>query len=260
MVFHMYGLTEMSVWQTMTRLDTEEMVELMPIYVPGSNLLSDTDIHCEATSGDIEIRSEKRKCWILDQQKGNQSELEISATLRTGDIGHWSDDGKMLSWSGREDDVVKILGRKVSLEEVAEALSRELLTPSVCVLEAETNLLHAFIKTEAALTESSVLAAARRTLSAHQLPARVHFLPEFPLTEHGKTDLRHLRDLAARTEPSRGQSCQFSEREPGEKCGELWESLVGSRPSGEDNFLTAGGDSFSALALVNSLRWEHPVK
>ena len=158
-------------------------------------------------------------------------------------------------WRGREDDVVKILGRKVSLEEVAEALSRELLTPSVCVLEAETNLLHAFIKTEAALTESSVLAAARRTLSAHQLPARVHFLSEFPLTEHGKTDLRHLRDLAARTEP-----CQFSERELGEKCGELWESLVGSRPSGEDNFLTAGGDSFSALALVNSLRWDHPVK
>ena len=68
-VFHMYGLTEMSVWQSMTRLETKEMVELLPILVPGNNLLSDTDIHCPNTGGDIEIRSDNRKCWILDQQK-----------------------------------------------------------------------------------------------------------------------------------------------------------------------------------------------
>ena len=70
-VYHMYGLTEMSVWQTMTRLETEEMVELMPIFVPGSNLLSDTQIDCAdtETGGQIEIRSDNRKCWILDQQK-----------------------------------------------------------------------------------------------------------------------------------------------------------------------------------------------
>ena len=162
----------------------------------------------------------------------------------------------MLCWRGREDDVVKILGRKVSLEEVGDGLSRELMTPVVCVLEARTNLIHAFIKSEASdLTEASVLDAARRGLSPHQLPARVHFLPEFPLTQHGKTDLRHLRDLAARAEPSQGQSCQLSESEMGEKCCELWESLVGSHPAEQDNFLSAGGDSFSALALVNSLGW-----
>ena len=73
-VYHMYGLTEMSVWQTMTRLETEEMVELMPILVAGSNLLSDTIIDCAdtETGGEIEIRSQTRKCWILDQQKSKQ--------------------------------------------------------------------------------------------------------------------------------------------------------------------------------------------
>ena len=159
-------------------------------------------------------------------------------------------------WRGREDDVVKILGRKVSLEEVGEGLGRALLTPAVCVLEAESHLLHAFVKSAADLTETSVLAAARLSLSAHQLPARVSFLPEFPLTEHGKTDLRRLRDIAARAGASRSRSCQVSEREIGVKCGELWESLLGSAPAGQDNFLAAGGDSFSALALVNSLGWE----
>ena len=94
----------------------------------------------------------------------------ISATVRTGDIGCWSEDGRMLVWSGREDDVVKILGRKVSLEEVGEGLGRALLTPAVCVLEAESHLLHAFVKSAADLTETSVLASARLSLSAHQLP------------------------------------------------------------------------------------------
>lgn len=39
-VYHMYGLTEMSVWQTMTRLETKEMVTRMPILVTGKNILS----------------------------------------------------------------------------------------------------------------------------------------------------------------------------------------------------------------------------
>ena len=38
-VYHMYGLTEMSVWQTMTRLN-QEIIDTMPVYIPHSNLLS----------------------------------------------------------------------------------------------------------------------------------------------------------------------------------------------------------------------------
>ena len=36
----MYGLTEMSVWQTMTRLETKEIIARMPILVPEKNILS----------------------------------------------------------------------------------------------------------------------------------------------------------------------------------------------------------------------------
>ena len=39
-VYHMYGLTEMSVWQTMTKLESKEMVARMPILVQGKNILS----------------------------------------------------------------------------------------------------------------------------------------------------------------------------------------------------------------------------
>ena len=73
-VYHMYGLTEMSVWQVMTRLETAEMVEEMPVYVPGHNLLSDTAVDCN--DGQIEVRSETRQCWIRDRDKSRFS-IEI---------------------------------------------------------------------------------------------------------------------------------------------------------------------------------------
>ena len=69
----MYGLTEMSVWQAMTRLETEEMVEEMPVYVPGLNLLSDTTIDL-TDDEEIEICSQSRKCWILHEDKGRTSQ------------------------------------------------------------------------------------------------------------------------------------------------------------------------------------------
>ena len=73
-VYHMYGLTEMSVWQVMTRLETAEMLEEMPVYVPGHNLLSDTAVDCN--DGQIEVRSENRQCWIRDRDKSRFS-IEI---------------------------------------------------------------------------------------------------------------------------------------------------------------------------------------
>ena len=69
----MYGLTEMSVWQVMTRLETEDMVEGMPVYVPGLNLLSDTAIEV-TDDGEIEISSQNRKCWILHQDKSTRKQ------------------------------------------------------------------------------------------------------------------------------------------------------------------------------------------
>ena len=118
-VYHMYGVTEMSVWQVMTRLETEEEIQQMPIFVAGHNLLSDTQIHC--TGGQIDISSNNRQCWIVDQDKSKNLdrnyflilflEMQISSEVNTGDIGSWSEDKTMLFWKGRKDDVVKIFGR-----------------------------------------------------------------------------------------------------------------------------------------------------
>ena len=45
-VYQLYGLTEMSVWQSMVKLEPKE-IETMPVYIKGRNLITQTQIQCE---------------------------------------------------------------------------------------------------------------------------------------------------------------------------------------------------------------------
>ena len=51
------------------------------------------------------VRSKERRCWVGGEEMGE---------VMTGDIGYW--EGSKLYWEGRKDDIVKVIGKKVSLE------------------------------------------------------------------------------------------------------------------------------------------------
>ena len=101
------------------------------------------------------------------------------------------------------------------------------------------------------LTEADVYTAARTSsLAPHQLPARVHLLDSLPLTSHGKTDRAQLRAAISRT-PDSSSAEAPSAAEVRSSLQLSWRAVLGSDPADEDNFVVCGGDSFSALALVN---------
>ena len=56
-VYHLYGLTEMSVWQSMVRLGPGE-VDCMPVYIKNRNLITQTQISCQ--EGAITLSSKTR--------------------------------------------------------------------------------------------------------------------------------------------------------------------------------------------------------
>ena len=85
-IFHLYGLTEMSVWQVMTRLDTMERLLNPPVYVESENLLSGVVVAC-GENKEMIVRSEERRCWV-----GGEEVREVM----TGDIGYW--EGASLYW------------------------------------------------------------------------------------------------------------------------------------------------------------------
>ena len=93
-------------------------------------------------------------------------------------------------------------------------------------------------------------AARTSGLAPHQLPARVHLLASLPLTSHGKTDRKQLRAAMSRT-PDSYSAVAPSAAEVRSSLQLSWRAVLGSDPADGDNFVSCGGDSFSALALVN---------
>ena len=83
MVFHMYGLTEMSVWQTMTRMTSERMIIEMPILVKHQNLLSGKTI--SSLREDIKKKTVERVKTALLGARGSEKFL-VSSCFDSDDV------------------------------------------------------------------------------------------------------------------------------------------------------------------------------
>ena len=88
---------------------------------------------------------------------------------------------------------------------------------------------------------------AKDNLAPHEIPGKVTCVKEFPVTDHGKVDKRKLVTTSSQDLPSKLQGEDLLRA--------LWAAVVGSPPSESDNFVSCGGDSFSAVTLVNSLEF-----
>jgi len=253
-VFHMYGLTEMSVWQSMVKCDSNELLDMMPIMIRDKNLLRETQL--KLVDNQIVISSHTRGCFF---KKSLQSEMLLLKEVETGDLADWSEiNQNFLIWRVRNDDVVKIFGKKVCLNEVGDVLSKELDTNVVCLgindtLNADNIGVCAFVQNnKRRLSEYDVYKTAKRCLTAHKVPAKVIIMDDLPVTSHGKFDKFQLKGIAC----SKQDDLSLDDKK--KHLHQAWKSIIGTPPDNNDNFVSCGGDSFSALALVNMLRFNHP--
>ncbi|MEU8610120.1 amino acid adenylation domain-containing protein, partial [Actinoplanes sp. NPDC048791] len=162
---------------------------------------------------------------------------------RTGDLGRWL--GDTVEFLGRNDDQVKVNGHRVELAEVEAALLRRLgVREAVAV--ARRNSLHAYVVGED-LDPQGLLATLREELPAYLVPATVTVLDAVPLLPNGKRDRRALPDPAA--------TVAAPPRTPREAlvCERLASVLGVDSVGVHDDFFAAGGDSISAIRLVNLL-------
>ena len=230
-IFHLYGLTEMSVWQSAVVLDTPSLLSRPPILVANvKQLLSETlvrlDDQCE-----LIVSSSSRRCLVEG--------LEV-AEYKTGDLGHW--EGDLLFCDGRTDDIVKVLGKKVSLARVEAVLTNALSTKVVCTTEDSFLVAVVEDNKDHEMAALEVIKAAREHLETHELPSRIRMVAEVPVNVHGKVDRRRLGEEVSRSKETLEQWLH-----------QAWAILTGTGPCLSDNFIENGGDSFSALLLVNQL-------
>ncbi|MBK6015417.1 class I adenylate-forming enzyme family protein [Streptomyces sp. MBT53] len=123
---------------------------------------------------------------------------EGERALFTGDLCSMDEDG-YLYFHGREDDIYKSRGFRVSALEVeAAALDVPGVEGAALVVPgADRPVLY----TVGAPDPSEVMAGLRERLDDHKLPVRVQTVPRLPLTSNGKVDKKTLRESLVPGEP-----------------------------------------------------------
>jgi len=204
---------------------------------------------------------------------------------RTGDLGRWLRTGN-LQILGRSDTQVKLRGQRVELGEIEHRLaSWPGMQQAVAIVETQpdqSQILRSFVTMTArtAMPEYrewvSYLSA---TLPSYMVPASIVRIPSIPLTAAGKVDHQALLQTLDATESSPIQTTVdtngYSLRTPPQNAIEkrishVWsEQLKKPLISREDQFFELGGDSLSAIAVINHLGrefdctvnnlYEHPI-
>ncbi|WP_420849199.1 amino acid adenylation domain-containing protein [Parafrankia soli] len=177
---------------------------------------------------------------------------------RTGDLARRTADGGF-EYLGRADDQVKVRGFRIELGEIQAAIATHPAVEQAVVLAREDQpgqrrLVGYVVAAPGRRVDSEELRRhAAAMLPEFMVPVAVLALDAFPLTGNGKLDRAALPapDLAsvstgtrARTERERTLCAVFA--------GVLGLDEVGV----DDDFFTLGGDSISAIQLVNRARRE----
>jgi amino acid adenylation domain-containing protein len=121
---------------------------------------------------------------------------------RTGDLVRRPLPGRPMTYHGRIDQQVQILGERVELGEVEAALRAEAQVDAVVAIgwprtETGASGIEAFLG-DPEVDVQTVLSALKTRLPAHMVPRRLHLLAELPLNSNGKFDRRALTELLER--------------------------------------------------------------
>jgi amino acid adenylation domain-containing protein len=177
---------------------------------------------------------------------------------RTGDRGRWRADGALL-YMGRVDQQVKIRGFRVEPGEVEVALRRHPEVAEAVVIAVEPvageRQLAAYVTgiDGAQPSIDDLFAHLRASLPAYMVPASIACLPELPRTPGGKLDRRALPQPDASGHGTQARVAPGTALELA-LC-ELWQSVLAVRSIGiTDDFFMLGGNSLSAVRLVNLIR------
>ncbi|WP_336793642.1 AMP-binding protein [Gordonia malaquae] len=126
----------------------------------------------------------------------------IDGLMSTGDVGHWSADGRLFI-DGRDDDMIVSGGENVFPGEIEDYLYTHPRITEAAVIgvsdEEFGQRLSAFVVADGSVDEAQVKTYVRDGLARFKAPRDVHFVDDLPRTATGKTDRAALALAAERT-------------------------------------------------------------
>ena len=174
--------------------------------------------------------------------------------LRTGDLGRWDAEGRLV-YINRMDWMVKINGQRVEPGEI-EAVIKSVPGVTDAAVKGFTKetgrtYLCAYYVAAADVKEDILRAAISRKLPFYMMPAHFVALDAMPVNANGKLDRLSLKepeeeqfasDYAAPTNPEEERLCRV-----------MAEVLGVDRVGINDDFFRIGGDSISCMSLIARL-------
>jgi len=176
---------------------------------------------------------------------------------RSGDYGAWNAD-KSLAFSGRCDDQVKILGFRVELAEVCEAIASHAAIRQAYVrfLQERGELVAYVVPHDHAVADVRALLKLqlRRALPRFMHPHHWIVLPELPTLPGGKIDVRKLPEPLLE---SAAAATLAELDDPLESLvAGIWQQclLQGHTVGRNDNFFAMGGNSLNGIQIISRLQ------
>ncbi|MDB9362256.1 amino acid adenylation domain-containing protein [Nodularia spumigena CS-588/02] len=183
---------------------------------------------------------------------------EGKTIFRTGDLGKQIAPG-VIEFLGRKDNQVKVNGYRIDPGEIEYQLSRHSQIERAIVLPTNVDnqtQLSAYCKTESDIEISEIREFLSNFLPVYMIPTFFIFLKQFPLTRHGKIDLRSLAEFKGI-----GNLTQLAYTAPRNnlesKLVHIWEKILTKQPIGIfDNFFEIGGHSLLLSRVVTHVHKE----
>jgi amino acid adenylation domain-containing protein len=265
-LYNLYGPTEASIDVTYWQCEKNIKSKNVPIGKPIANTqIYILDKYSQPTpigiNGEIHIGGTGLARGYLNppnltQEKFILNKISNGKLYKTGDLGHWRDDGNM-EYIGRLDDQIKIRGIRIESEEIETVLLQYPGVTQASIFAEktkDTRLIACVTSSDISfcLKTENVRTFLKQKLPEYMMPSSFFVLQNFPLQSNGKIDKRKLSEII-------GNMVVLSDnyvppKNPVQKqLNTLWCEVLnkGSKEIGiYDNFFDVGGYSLLANQVM----------
>lgn len=197
-VINTYGPTEATVATTIVHITEELLDKYNPLPVGVSKMESKLLIE----NGEIVIAGPNVSIGYVKNERLNAEKfvmIDNQRAFKTGDVGYLEND--MLFFNGRNDDLVKLHGYRIELNEITSSLN-----DLSYIAQAETIALKrngsvkkivslAKIKPNESKSKENILSDLSKTLPMYMVPSDIKIIDNIPLNNNGKTDKKLLAKI-----------------------------------------------------------------
>lgn len=265
-IINIYGPTETTVLVTYENVKKDE--ENIPVGVPMDHtqiILVDEAGQpvADGEAGEICIQGLcVSKGYVNNPEETKKrfvpSVLDPSKIMyKTGDIGRWREDGKLLHL-GRRDFQVKIRGFRIELDEINHhILQIDGITESVVLCQEQGGMKHlcCFYAADPAVFQEDAFKTLNTVLPEYMVPSKYIRCDALPQTQNGKVDrkkLLHMLETQMQAMPTEHST------EERDILKNIWREILAIAGDFDENesFRNLGGHSISEMMILLRVREE----